>query len=66
VGGREQLRAAGDAALDEVDEQRAGAGVQLDVRGGGERIVIGQRRRRRLRADDTDVPTSRGGDVAGL
>ena len=49
VGDRLDLRAARDAGLDELDEARAGLGVQLDVRVGGERVVVGPRRRRGLR-----------------
>ena len=49
-----QLVAAGDARLDELDEARAGLGVQVDVRRGGERVVVRHRLGGRARADHAD------------
>ena len=60
----DQLVAAGHARLDEVDEPRADLGRQGDVRGGGERVVVGHRLRRRPGADHADVAGAAGRDRA--
>ncbi len=59
---RDQLVAAGDPGLDEVDEPRAGPGRQLDVRRRGERVLVGHRLGRGARADDADPAGAGGGD----
>src|SRR6476659_6977575 len=52
LGQAEHLSAAGDTALDEVDEPRARHPGDLDVARGGERVLIGAGRDRRLGAED--------------
>ena len=64
MGHADQLVAAGDAGLDEVDEARAGLRVQQDVRGGGERVVVGHRLRGGPGADHPDLPGAAGGHRA--
>ena len=64
VGDREQLVAAGDAVLDEVDEPGAGAGRERDLRGGGERVVVGERLGGGPRADHADPAVAGGRDRA--
>ena len=62
VGDREQLLAAGDPVLDEVDEPGAGAGRQGDLGGGGERVVVGERLGGGLGADHADPAVAGGRD----
>src|SRR5690606_101824 len=60
VGGGEQLGPAGDPALDELDEARAGAGVEAHAWSGGERVVVRQGRGGGPGADDPDDPAAGG------
>ena len=55
LGEREQLGACRDARLDELDEARGSGEGQLDVRVGDERLGIGARADRALRADHADA-----------
>ena len=59
VGDVDELAAAGHALLDEVDEARARARRQLDVRGRGERVVVGHRLGGRAGADHPDPAVAR-------
>jgi hypothetical protein len=58
----EQLGPGRHTGLDEVDEPWARTGDQLDLRRGGERVLVCQRRRRRLGADHPDALVAGGGD----
>ena len=59
-----QLRAAGQPGLDELDEPWARPGVQLDVRSGGERVVVRHRLGGRPGADHPDATRPGRGDGA--
>src|SRR5690606_27975681 len=53
-GGGQHLRPGGGAGLDELDEPRGGGHRQLQVRGGGEGVLVGTRADRRGGPDDAD------------
>ena len=56
---RQQLRAGGDAGLDELHEPRARGARDLDLRRGGEAVGVGTTLVRRLRRDDADAVVAR-------
>ena len=62
LGQPEDLSAAGDAALDEVDESRAGHRGDLGVAGGGEGVLVGARGDGGLGSDHADAAVAGGGD----
>ncbi len=64
LGQSEHLAAAGDAALDEIDEPRAGHRGDLGVAGGGEGVLVGAGGDGGLGADHADAPVAGGGDRA--
>ena len=64
MGRRDQLVAAGDPALHEVHELRAGPGGQGDLRGGGERVVVRHRVGGGPGADHADPAVAGGGHRA--
>ena len=61
LGQADELPAAGDPALDEVDEARAGRARHGDLRSGGEGVLVGAAGDGGLRADDADLPVAGGG-----
>ena len=61
LGQAEQRPAGGDAALDELDELRAGDAGDLDVRGGGEGVGVGAAGDRGRGADHADPAVAGGG-----